>query len=149
MPSACKRSLPRKGGGRPPDSGGQDTKMGAITIQQMADRVAGLMEERLRIKGAGLAEKLSRGGRRLPRKVRAAAERLAEAAHMSQNPKLLLQVDEGEVAEAYDICLRHLSPLGAAGRRKGLLISVVAQVVFGLIVVAGLAVLVLKLRGLM
>ena len=123
--------------------------MGAITIQQMADRVAGLMEDRLRIKGNGLAEKLGRGGRRLPRKARVAAERLAEAAHMSQNPKLLLQVDEGEVAEAYDICLRHLSPLGASARRKGAMMSIFAQVAFGLIVVAGLVVLVLKMRGLM
>ncbi len=39
--------------------------MSAITIQQMADRVAQLMEQRLRIKGAGLAEKLSRGGGRV------------------------------------------------------------------------------------
>ena len=123
--------------------------MSAITIQQMADRVAGLMEDRLRLRGAGLAEKLRSGGRRLPRKVRAAAEELATAAHMSQNPKLLLQIDEGRVAEAYDICLRHLAPLGAANRRKGLIGSVAAQVAFGLIVLAGAVILVMKARGLM
>ena len=122
--------------------------MGAITIQQMADRVAGLLEDRLRIRGAGLAAKLKSGGRRLPRKVRVAAEELAEAAHMSQNPKLLLQVDETKVAEAYDICLRHLAPLGAKARRRGLLQSIVAQVAFGLIVVVGLVIVVMKARGL-
>ncbi len=121
--------------------------MGAITIQQMADRVAALMEERLHIKGTGLADKLKRGGSALPRKVRAAATELAEAAHMSQNPKLLLQIDEGKVAEAYDLCLRHLSPIGAAGRRAGLIYSIVAQIAFGLIVVAAGLITVLKWRG--
>lgn len=123
--------------------------MGAITIQQMADRVAELMESRLRVRGAGLAEKLGRGGRHLPRKVRLAAGKLAEAAHMSQNPKLLLQIDEAEVAENYDICLRHLAPLGAGARRRGLLLSVTAQVVFGLIVVAAAALLLMRWRGLL
>lgn len=121
--------------------------MGAISIQQMADRVAQLLEERLRIRGTGLAEKLNRGGRRLPRKVRTAATELARAAHMSQNPKLLLQLDEARIAEAYDTCLRYLAPLGSAARRRGLALSVAAQVAFGLILVAGVAALVLKLRG--
>lgn len=122
--------------------------MSAITIQQMADRVAGLMEDRLRIRGAGLAEKLRAGGRHLPRKVRAAAEDLAQAAHMSQNPKMLLRIDEGRVAETYDICVRYLSPLGSGARRRWLLQSMAAQVAFGLIVVVGLVIVVLKLRGL-
>ena len=121
--------------------------MSAITIQQMADRVAGLMEERLRIRGAGLTEKLRKGGRQLPRRVRGAAEMLAEAAHRSQNPKLLLTLDEGAVAEAYDICLRHLAPLGAGRRRRNFVSSMVAQVAFGLIVVVALVIVVAKLRG--
>lgn len=120
--------------------------MSAITIQQMADRVAGLLEERLRIRGNGLAEKLGRGGRRLPRRVRQAAEALAEAAHRSQNPKLLLTIDESAVAEAYDICLRHLSGIGASARRRGFVSSVLAQVAFGLIVVVALVIMVAKLR---
>lgn len=123
--------------------------MGAITIQQMADRVAGLMEDRLRARGDGLAAKLRSAGRKLPRRVRKAAENLAEAAHMSQNPKLLLQINDEHVADAYDICVRHLAALGKTARRKGLLGSIAAQVVFGLIVVIGLAILVMKSRGLM
>ena len=74
--------------------------MSAVTIQQMADRVAGLMEERLRIRGVGLAEKLRKGGRLLPRRVRVAAEFLAQAAAMAQNAKLLMQIDDGAVAGA-------------------------------------------------
>ena len=60
--------------------------MSAITVQQMADRVAGLMEDRLRVRGGGLAEKLKRGGRALPHKVRHEAEYLAKAAALAQIP---------------------------------------------------------------
>lgn len=121
--------------------------MGAVTIEQMADRVAALMEQRLRIKGRGLAEKLARGGRALPRPVRAAAQRLAQAAQMAQSPKLLLQIDEAEVAEAYDLCLRHLGPLGRGNRRKGLLLNLAASIALSLLVVAALLVAVLVWRG--
>lgn len=118
--------------------------MGAVTIQQMADRVAALMEERLRIKGAGLSEKLAKGGGRLPRKVRAAAKNLAEWAFMSQNARLLVQVDEGKVAEAYDICVRHLGGLKRRGSGPA---QAVLSVVISLAVVAGLLAAVLKWRG--
>jgi hypothetical protein len=121
--------------------------MSAITIQQMADRVAGLMEDRLRIRGAGLSDKLARGGRSLPRRVRKAAEVLAEAAQMSQNPRLLLQINHEHVAEAYDTCLRYLAPLGAGARRVAMLTGIVAQVGFGLVVMAAALLLVLKVRG--
>jgi hypothetical protein len=115
--------------------------MGAVTIQQMADRVAELMEQRLRIRGKDLAEKLKKGGNRLPRDVRAAANHLAEAAHMSQNPKLLLQIDEGRVAECYDICVRHMGGsdvykgpgmLAIVGTRALYILVTVAALVIGL-----------------
>jgi hypothetical protein len=121
--------------------------MSAVTIQQMADRVAALMEERLRIKGRGLAEKLQRGGRALPRRVRAAAQVLAEAAHMAQNPKLLLQVDQEQIAVAYDLCVNHLNGVNRWQRRMGWLTGFAASVAFIVLVVGGLVVAVLVLRG--
>ncbi|MDP4033830.1 MAG: hypothetical protein Q8P60_13450 [Pseudorhodobacter sp.] len=121
--------------------------MGAATIGQMADRVSALMEERLRIRGRGLAEKLVKGKRALPRHVHAAGETLAQAALMSQNPRLLLQIDEQQVAEAYDICLRHLGRLGRGDRRKGMLLNMAASIAFSLLVLAGLVIGVLVWRG--
>ena len=121
--------------------------MGAVTIQQMADRVAELMELRLRARGSGLAEKLARGGRALPRRVRAAAGTLAEAAQMAQNPKLLVQIDELRVAAAYDICLLYLGPLGRGARRKGAALDILATMAFSLVVVAALVIGVLVWRG--
>ena len=113
--------------------------MSAVTIQQMAERVTSLMEERLRIKGTGLREKLRKGGRLLPRKVRAAGERLADAAERSKNPKLLLQIDEAAVVAAYDMCSKHLVKIDPAHRRMtgilGTASSLAAILIFvGLIV---------------
>lgn len=113
--------------------------MGAVTIQQMADRIAALMEQKLRVRGEGLAGKLRKGGRLLPRKVREAADRLAEAAHMSQNPRLLLQVDEGRVAEDFDTCVRHLNGLDVWDRRKGALLGLAGTIFVSLMAVLALA----------
>lgn len=121
--------------------------MSAISILQMADRVAKLMEERLRIRGDGLRAKLKKGGRLLPRKVRAAADRLADAADMAQNPKLLLQLDHSAVAESYDICVRHLGGIDAAGRRRTRLLGVAASAAFSLLAVGLLVLGVLRWRG--
>ena len=113
--------------------------MSAVTIQQMAERVTSLMEERLRVKGTGLHEKLRKGGRLLPRKFRIAADRLADASEMSKNPKLLMRIDEAAVVEAYDICSKHLTKIDAAHRRMtgilGTASSLAATLLFvGLIV---------------
>lgn len=123
--------------------------MGAATVQQMADRVAALIEERLRVRGNGLAEKVKRAGRTLPRKVREAATRLADAAMMAQNPKLLVQIDEEQVAADYDLCLRHLSGISVGDRWVGWLINFGANTVITLIFVAILVLCVLYWRGLL
>jgi len=122
--------------------------MSAVTIQQMADRVAALMEERLRLRGAGLEAKLRKGGRILPRRVRAAAEALAQAAAMAQNPKLLMRIDDESVAQNYDICVRHLGGIDLADRRRGVAVGIAASIAFSLLAVLGIVLAVLVWRGL-
>ncbi|MBA3910165.1 MAG: hypothetical protein C0524_09825 [Rhodobacter sp.] len=107
--------------------------MGAMAVQQMADRVAGLMEERLNLNGRDLSAKVRRGGRLLPKKVRDAAQLLADAAEKSKNPKLLGQIDMGAVADAYDACVRHLMTVDPAERRRNLLAGMVGSVGFGVL----------------
>ena len=121
--------------------------MTGVPIQQMADRVAALMEQRLRVRGTGLGEKLRKGGRLLPRRVRAAAEILQTGAVMAQNPKLWAQVDQQAVAQAYDTCVRHLNGVDGSDRRKGALVGVAASAAFSLLVVAALLLVVLHWRG--
>lgn len=121
--------------------------MTGVPIQQMADRVAALMEQRLRVRGQGLREKLRKGGRLLPRRVRAAAEVLQTGAAMAQNPKLWAQVDQQAVAQAYDTCVRHLNGVDGGDRRKTALMGVAASVAFSVLVVAALLFTVLRWRG--
>jgi hypothetical protein len=109
--------------------------MSTVAIQQMADRVAQLLEERLSITGRDLAAKLRKAGGTLPRKVRDRAEFLAAAAATAANPKLLGQIDMGEVAEAYDICVRHLVAIDPARRRRTVRAEILGSIGFGVLVV--------------
>jgi hypothetical protein len=107
--------------------------MSAVAIQQMADRVAGLLEERLNLTGRDLSAKLDRGGRLLPRKVREGAQLLATAAEKAKNPKLLGQINMGEVADAYDACVKHLVTVDPAVRRRDTIAGMVGSVGFGVL----------------
>ena len=123
--------------------------MSAVTIQQMADRVADLMEQKLRLRGNGLAEKTRKAGRLLPKKVRLAAQALAEASAMAQVPKLYLQMDAEKIAADYDICLKHLGAVQAGARGKTLMVTMASGVAFSLLAVAVLVLVVVWWRGLM
>lgn len=107
--------------------------MSAVTIHQMADRVAQLLEERLGLGGRGLSAKLKRAGRMLPKKVRDSGKVLAAAAQKGQNPKLLGQIDMGDVTEAYDVCVKHLITIDPVGRRRDLFAGMVGSVGFGVL----------------
>lgn len=122
--------------------------MSTVTTQQMVDRVAALLEQKLRVRGATLADKVRKAGRRLPKKVRVAAEALAQAGQMAGNPRLMYQIDPAVVAEAYDICVRHLGGVDLADRRRGMLVGIAGSIAFSLLVVVGLFVAVLWWRGL-
>ncbi|MEZ5796925.1 MAG: hypothetical protein R3D63_05180 [Paracoccaceae bacterium] len=122
--------------------------MSAVTITQMTDRVAALIEQRLNIRVPGLEGKLRRAGRRLPRRVREAVSVLAEAEVMAQNPRLLVRVDEGMVAQAYDVAVRHLNGVDGGARRRGTLVGIAASIAFSLLVLAGLVVAFVYWRGL-
>lgn len=108
--------------------------MGAVTVQQMAQRVSALLEERLLARGAGLEARLRHASRRLPRRVRQAAARLAVAEARSGVPKLLLLVDEAEVARDYDICVRHLTAINPLRGPMGAVVRVAASVAVGFLV---------------
>jgi hypothetical protein len=111
--------------------------MSAITIQQMVNRISGLLEDRLQVRGADLAAKLKKVRHQLPGRVRQAADRLARAGIDSHNPKLLVQIDEGVVATDFDICVRHLMALPPRKRGLSALLRVAVSVGLGLLVLAG------------
>lgn len=121
--------------------------MSGVAIQQMADRVAALMEERMGIRGTGLSAKVRKAGRSLPRKIRAAATDLAEAAERAQNPKLLVQVDQAKVAADYDLCVRHLMTVRRGGVIAGLLANVAGTLLVGLVLLGAVIFVVQRMRG--
>ena len=121
--------------------------MSGITVQQMADRVSELMEDRLQVRGGTLGGQLRRGGRLLPRRVRTKARYLAEAAERAKVPKLLLQIDHSRVADAYDTCVRHLKRLGAGARRRAGLLNSATTLAVTVFVTGALVITVLALRG--
>jgi len=114
----------------------------------MSDRIAALLEDRLAVPGRGLEEKLRRGGRRLPRKVRAAAQVLVEADGLAGHPKLAATLDQGRLAAAYQTCHAHLARIGGRERAKTAALGVTGTIVVRLLIVAGLGLSVAMWRGL-
>ncbi len=121
--------------------------MSKISIQQMADRVSALLEERLKVQAPTLEGRIKRAGSKLPRKVRDAAEALVQATEMAKVPKLLMQIDYEAVATAYDLCVRHLNGVNRAERRMGQILDAGARIAFALLSVGILLVAVLYWRG--
>ena len=117
------------------------------SIEQMADRVAALMQQRLQVGGASLSEKLRRGGRALPRSVRSEAALLAEASHQAANPRLLPQIDRDRVERAHDICLRHLEGVNRSARRRAVWMGLASSIAFSLFAVGLLVLVLLWWRG--
>lgn len=104
------------------------------SVQQMAGRVAELLESRLKIRGKTLADKVRRGRRMLPRRIREAARHLAEAERMSHSPRLALQIDHQKVAESYDACLRYLGPLGEGRRIAAVLLNLASTLALAILI---------------
>jgi hypothetical protein len=121
--------------------------MSSVAIQQMADRVAQLLEEKLGITGADLAARLRKGGRLLPKRVREAAQLLSDTAEKAKNPKFLAQIDMGAVSDAYDACLKHLSTIDPAARRGDTLSGMVRFIGGGLFLLTLGIIAVLVWRG--
>jgi hypothetical protein len=114
----------------------QSKSMSAITIRQMADRVAGLLDDRLQAPGSDLAAKLARVRRQLPRRVYEAAARLSQATVAANNPKLMVRINEGVLAEDFDVCVRHLTAIPpGTGFLRGV-VRVAVSVAVGLCVLA-------------
>ncbi|MCV2865165.1 hypothetical protein [Defluviimonas sp. WL0075] len=121
--------------------------MAGASIEQMADRVAGLMGDRLGVRGRTLAEKLRRGRGRLPRRVRKQAEFLVRAVEEAGNPVLYARMDHARVAQAFDACVRYLRPIGARQRWVNRLLDLAAQMAFIALAIGLLLLATLLWRG--
>lgn len=116
-------------------------------LGRMTGRVAELLEQRLRLRGPTLGVLVRKAGRRLPRKVRRAAQELAAVEALAQHPKGRMMVDMTRATAAYDICIAHLKPLGSGARWKGLALDLAATLGMLLLVLGVAGVTIVVWRG--
>jgi hypothetical protein len=118
-------------------------------VDEMITEVSDLLADRMKARGNDLTARLRHVRRRLPRRLRAEADRLAEAEGMAGHPRLSHQLDHERLAEAHAALVRHLAPMGATDRRIGWILSILASIAFNLLAVFVLLVAVLIWRGLL
>jgi ribose 1,5-bisphosphokinase PhnN len=121
--------------------------MSSTDIPDLARQSALLMRARLGASGETLEQTLRHRGRRLPRKIRRAAEQLARAESMAGHPRLRVLLDNAQVERSGRLLLNHLRPLGAAERRWRLFLSIAASMSFAFLVTVAGVVAVLIWRG--
>ncbi|QDC09074.1 hypothetical protein FHY55_07385 [Oceanicola sp. D3] len=110
-------------------------------VKQVADGLAQMMAERLGIRrGETLAEKLRKGGRLMPKKVRREAAYIAETATRIEVPKFAFQYDAARVAKAEKVVRRFLEEVDPADRRKGVVLGILGWLAFNFLLIAGLAI---------
>ncbi len=119
----------------------------------MADEVAVLMASRFggarRGERPPLAAMLKRRGGALPTRLRRRAARLAQADLQAAQPRVARQLPLEALARDHAALLAHLQPLGAIARWQGRAISFTASVIFGLLVLAAVAIWIMVKRGLL
>lgn len=117
-------------------------------LPDLIDTVAQRMRDRLGAGGGTLARGLAKSGHRLPRRVRAAARRLAEAEPLARHPRLRLTLNSGELGAAAREVTRHLDAIDLADRRKGWWLGMAAGMAFNLLLMVALLVAFLRWQGL-
>lgn len=118
---------------------------------QIAATLAALrhsLTERLDPRGGRIEEMVHRAGRRLPRRLRPAAEVVITAERLSANPRLATRIDPARLARAARDLTGWLDTQDPRDRRRGALADAAARVALVLLVTAGLVVTTLVWRGL-
>jgi hypothetical protein len=117
--------------------------MSVAAVEQMAERVAALMTEKLGARGPTAPDRIARAARRLPRRLQGDARMLADAARKVRDPRFLAGLDVERVTAAYDRLVRHLS----TAPRRTAFSGVGRSIALGLLGVVVLLVAVLTWRG--
>lgn len=122
--------------------------MHPVEIEEKAEEVFDALGRKLRLRGKTLELRAKHAGRLLPRHMRRDVRYLIEATNLSENPRLIRQVDFERVRRAHRNCLRWLSEVDPRARSRDLAWSVGASAGLAILVVAGGLITVLVLRGL-
>ena len=106
-----------------------------------------LLRDRLGVRGRDLSQQRRRAGRRLPRAVRQALDRLAQAEATRDHPKLSRQSDPTALSRDRSEVTRHLRGVDRADRRKGAVLGFLGALSFNLLLLAGLVLALLRWQG--
>jgi len=109
--------------------------------------VGRLLRAGLGLRGDDLATMLRRGGRLLPRGVRAAAGRLAKAEPMLNVPKLAKQLDSAALSRDAKLVVAHLTPLVQQRVRHGWVLRAASWAALLVVIAAAVAYGLWRLRG--
>lgn len=113
----------------------------------MAQELCTLFDEKLSLRRGTLQTRLNRAGRRLPARIRAQAQLVAEAETLADHPKLALRIDQVRVARAHAEVRAHLRSIDPADRRRGAILGLLGGLAFNLLLLAGLTLAFLRWRG--
>ena len=97
-----------------------------------------LLHDRTGARGRGLAAKLRRAGRRLPRHARRAGQRITAAHDLLQHPKLARLVDHAQTEHDIAMLRSTLKDIDPKERRKDAILSVLGSAVFNLMLLGAL-----------
>lgn len=121
-----------------------------IDEQDISRQVSALeqhLQDKLGLRRGSLARRLSKAGRRLPRRIHTAGKTITDAQLLLGHPKLARQIDAERLSTAFTTLNSHLETINPADRRKGLLLDFLGAIVLNLMVLSALIVGFLLWRG--
>lgn len=122
--------------------------MSGDILNDVAEKMRQLFEERLRIKGRSLDQQVYKAGHLLPKRVRNDAKAVVNALAVQGNPKLARMVDAPKVAQSGRNVIAHLETVDPKDRLKGRVLNWLGAVsAFGIVLFVVLVWIAVK-RGL-
>lgn len=124
-----------------------ETRVLQDDISARSQELRDLLAARLSLKHGSLEERLRRAGRRLPARIRAQGQIVAEAEALSAHPKLARRIDASAVARAHAEVRDHLKAIDAAYLRRGAFLGVLGGLAFNALLFAALLLAFLRWQG--
>jgi len=116
-------------------------------VNRRVREVEQLLQAKLGVRGGSLSTRLSRAGRRLPRRIQKAGQVIIDAQAKAAHPKLARMLDAPMVDRAFADITEHLKTIDPADRRKGAILGLLGGLVFNLLVLAVIVVVLMRWRG--
>ena len=101
-----------------------------MDVSEMADDLAALMAQQLRLRGGSLADVTARAGRKLPRHLKAEADIVIAAETIATHPKLAHRVDQKRLRKADRKLRAFLNTQDPKAERRAELLDRLAGIVF-------------------